>query len=321
MEAALRAETALARLSRLEGAPEGGGAIPRIVPAGLLERVDLSFVGPVETLVEELAGKAGFRFERSGAPPARPVMVEVRARSRPLIMVLRDAGLQAGAAAALVVDAERGLVVLDVDGRGKVSLRGLFPAMVSATAFLLPTMVGGSEPPALPDVVAAEPSRRIDAAFASEKRASAMRAAALSFGARAGLARRGWEISRMLEAHGPQLSGIFRFRELLLSEGGFTVMPPVAAETRQAFRLGRDGAQAASARRVLRSLSDARFVSAPPDWRDYLVRRWPEAEAPVSVLCSPRPRGGSGAGERGSRRVGARAWRLRTTCSRPTWTG
>lgn len=119
MEAALRAETALARLARLEGAPEGGGAIPRIVPAGLLERVDLSFVGPVETLVEELAGKAGFRFERSGAAPARPVMVEVRARSRPLIMVLRDAGLQAGAAAALVVDAERGLVVLDWTGGGK----------------------------------------------------------------------------------------------------------------------------------------------------------------------------------------------------------
>lgn len=170
-----------------------------------------------------------------------------------------------------------------------MSLRGLLPAVVSATAFLLPTMAGGSEPPALPDVVAAEPSRRIDAAFASEKRASAMRAAALAFGARAGLARRGWEISRMLEAHGPQLSGIFRFRDLLLNEGGFTVMPPVAAETGRAFRLGRDGAQAASARRVLRILSDARFVSAPPDWRDYLVRRWPEAEAPVSVLF-PRDR-------------------------------
>ena len=119
MEAALRAETALTRLARIEGAPSGSGEIPRIVPAGLLKRVDIAFVGPVETLAEELAGQAGFAFERSGAAPARPVMVEVRARSRPLIMVLRDAGVQAGSAAALVVDPERRLVLLEWTGGGK----------------------------------------------------------------------------------------------------------------------------------------------------------------------------------------------------------
>ena len=119
MEAALRAETALARLARIEGAPADAGEVPRIVPAALLERTDIAFIGPVERLAEELADRAGFAFERSGAAPARPVMVDVRGRGRPLIMVLRDAGVQAGAAAALVVDPERRLVLLEWTGGGR----------------------------------------------------------------------------------------------------------------------------------------------------------------------------------------------------------
>lgn len=118
-EAALRAETALTRLSRLEADPESGGAIPRIVPGALLQRVDLEWIGPVEEAARTLAAKADYRFETAGAAPARPVMVELRARNRPLIMVLRDAGLQAGTAAALTVDGDRGLVVLDWTGGGK----------------------------------------------------------------------------------------------------------------------------------------------------------------------------------------------------------
>ena len=171
-----------------------------------------------------------------------------------------------------------------------MNLSGLAPAIVLAVAFLLPTSAAAGEPPTLSQIVDAPPSRQVDAEFAAEKRAVAMRSSALGFGARAGLARRGWEIGRMLDRHGAQLSNIFRFRDLLLKEGGFRVMPPVAVETRRAFRLGREGDEAASAGRVVRILAKARFVSAAPDWRDYLMRRWVEAEAPVSVLF-PRDRG------------------------------
>ena len=146
-------------------------------------------------------------------------------------------------------------------------------------------MAGAAEsPPDLAEAKAAEPSRRIEASFAEERRGSAMRSAALGYGARAGLARRGWEINRMLGRHAAQLSRVFRFRDLLLDEGGFSVMPPVAAETARAFRLGRDGARAVTARRVVRLVAPERLVSAAPDWRDYLIRRWAPAEAPVSVL-------------------------------------
>lgn len=119
VQAALRAETAVTRLARLEGNPAGGGAIPRIVPEALLKRVDFAWIGPVEEAARKLAGRAGYRFETAGAAPARPPMVELRSENRPLILALRDVGLQAGRAAALTVDAERGLVVLDWTGGGK----------------------------------------------------------------------------------------------------------------------------------------------------------------------------------------------------------
>ena len=120
--------------------------------------------------------------------------------------------------------------------------------------------------------------------FAEEKRHAAMRLAALGFGARAGLARRSWEIGAMLERLAPPLSAIYRFADLMLSEHGFTVQPPVLAETRQAFRLGRGQARAASARLVLRIVEPERIVSAPPHWRDYLVRSWRTPESPPAAL-------------------------------------
>ena len=121
-------------------------------------------------------------------------------------------------------------------------------------------------------------------AFAEEKRHAAMRLAALGFGARAGLARRSWEIGAMLERLAPPLSAIYRFADLTLSEHGFMVLPPVLAETRQAFRLGRGQARAASARLVLRIVESERIVSAAPHWRDYLLRSWRTPEPPAAVL-------------------------------------
>ena len=120
--------------------------------------------------------------------------------------------------------------------------------------------------------------------FAGEARLSAMRAAALTLGSRAALARRGWEIAGMLERHGRMLSTVYRFRDLVIRRSGFTVMPPVLAETDHAFRLGGDGTRAASARRVIRIVEPERIVSAVPHWRDYLVREWPTAGVPAAVL-------------------------------------
>ena len=139
-------------------------------------------------------------------------------------------------------------------------------------------------PPALEDLLAFEPPSATETTFAGEKRRAAMRAAALAFGAQAGLARRGREIAGLLEHHADRLSAVYRFRALTLRSHGFTVMPPVLAETARAFRLGRDGTRAATAARVLRILEPERIVSAPPHWRDFLLRAWPEPAPPASVL-------------------------------------
>ena len=87
------------------------------MPRELLRPVTLDWIGPVETLAQALARHAGYRFSAAGAAAVRPVMVAVTAEDTPLIEVLRDAGLQAGAAATLVVDVGNRAVRLDWAGQ------------------------------------------------------------------------------------------------------------------------------------------------------------------------------------------------------------
>ena len=115
VEAVERAEQALASLARTVPAtdPESGLPDARSVPAALRTPVTLDWTGPVEALADELARRAGYRFAEAGRPPARPLIVAVEADAQPLIAVLRDAGLRAGAAATLTVDAAGRTVLLD----------------------------------------------------------------------------------------------------------------------------------------------------------------------------------------------------------------
>ena len=115
VEAVERAERALASLAHAVPAPDPESRLPnlRSVPAALRTPVTLDWTGPVEALAEELARRAGYRFAEAGRPPARPLIVAVEAEGEPLIAVLRDAGLRAGSAATLTVDAARQTVLLD----------------------------------------------------------------------------------------------------------------------------------------------------------------------------------------------------------------
>ena len=113
VEAVERAERALASLARAAPDPESRLPDARSVPAALRTPVTLDWTGPVEALAEELARRAGYRFAKAGRPPARPLIVSVEADAQPLIAVLRDAGLRAGSAATLTVDAANRTVLLD----------------------------------------------------------------------------------------------------------------------------------------------------------------------------------------------------------------
>lgn len=114
-DAALRAERALTTLQRIRASVNGepAAAVPRIVAPELLVPVTLEWIGPIGTLLESLAEKAGYRFVAGGRTPPAPLVVSVSAEEEALIFVLRDVGLQAGAGALVVVDAARGEVRLD----------------------------------------------------------------------------------------------------------------------------------------------------------------------------------------------------------------
>ncbi len=115
IEAAERAERALASLARALPAPHPASAMPAAdaVPPALRRRVTLDWTGPLETLAADLARRAGYRFAAAGRRPARPLIVAVHAVEEPLIAVLRDAGLRAGGAAVLTVDAAGETILLD----------------------------------------------------------------------------------------------------------------------------------------------------------------------------------------------------------------
>ena len=88
------------------------------MPQALQRPVTLDWIGPLEALAETLARHAGYRFVAAGSPPVRPLMVAVAAEETPVVEVLRDAGMQAGSGATLVVDASRRTVRLDWSAAG-----------------------------------------------------------------------------------------------------------------------------------------------------------------------------------------------------------
>ena len=183
-----------------------------------------------------------------------------------------------------------------LEGEGGEPLSGIHDAamsgvwMVFLVVFVVISGVPGGvlaaeAPPVLEALYALEPAAGVDApSFGVGKRRAAMRLAAIGFGARSGLSRRGYELSLMVERFSAQLSRVYRFGDLMLREHGFTLLPPVLAETRDAFRLGRDQRRAASAERVLAIVAGERIVSAPPGWREFLLREWAAPVQPASVL-------------------------------------
>lgn len=116
-------------------------------------------------------------------------------------------------------------------------------------------------------------------------RHEAIREAALSYGARGGLAYRTFEIQRRLVEHEGSLGGTFDFRRLLIAvPSGLLVEPPIVSEAQRAVIVNNGGQEAAVADRTYRINQAARIVTAPRDWRLYLERDWGEVLPPPAVL-------------------------------------
>jgi len=155
-------------------------------------------------------------------------------------------------------------------------------------ASLSTTIGGGERPPSLEVLQAARPGINPSAGLTGA-RAEALHDAALSFGARGGLAARGFAINEMLRRYEAKLDSSYDFHSLVVPVGsGQTLMrPPVVTEAQMAFALGDGGQTARETGRVYQITREAQLASAPPNWRTYLVRAWVNPTPPPDDL---RPR-------------------------------
>jgi defect-in-organelle-trafficking protein DotC len=116
-------------------------------------------------------------------------------------------------------------------------------------------------------------------------RADALREAALSYGARGGLAYRTFEIQRRLAEYDGSMSRTFDFSRLLLAApSGLLIEPPVVSEAQKAVLVKSGGQAAAVADRIYRINRIARIVTASRNWRLYLERDWGRVDPPPGIL-------------------------------------
>jgi defect in organelle trafficking protein DotC len=116
-------------------------------------------------------------------------------------------------------------------------------------------------------------------------RADAIREAALSYGARGGLAFRTFEIQRRLAEYDTSMSKAFDFSRLLIAApSGFLIEPPIVSEAQRAVLVNAGGQAAAVADRIYRINRVARIVTASRNWRLYLERDWGKVEPPPGIL-------------------------------------
>lgn len=115
-------------------------------------------------------------------------------------------------------------------------------------------------------------------------RRDAQREAALSYGARGGLSKRSYQIMERLNDYQTSLDQVFNFRQLLVkAPSGLLIEPPIVREALDATTITDEGAEAAVADQVLKINKQAKIVTAPRDWRQYLVM-------PYDTVIPPPPR-------------------------------
>lgn len=107
-----------------------------------------------------------------------------------------------------------------------------------------------------------------------------LRDTALSTGARAGLAWRAQQINAILSRHERQLDLVYNFIPLLLDKN---VLPPVLIEGRYTLDQASDDILRV-ADRTYAIQSQARFVTMPPTWREYLRMHYKDPGMPDATL-------------------------------------
>lgn len=114
----------------------------------------------------------------------------------------------------------------------------------------------------------------------SSIRNEALKETALSTGAQAALAYRSKQINAMLNQHATYLDYVFNFNLLLMNHN---VLPPVLVEGDNSLNLD-DPLTIRIADRTYQIISQARFVTTPPTWRNYLWMTYTKPQVPDNSL-------------------------------------
>jgi defect-in-organelle-trafficking protein DotC len=116
-------------------------------------------------------------------------------------------------------------------------------------------------------------------------RRDSMRDAARSYGARGGLSWRTNNIMDELKKSAWAMDKAFNFRRLLIkAPGNLFIEPPIVSEALNNFLVTPSGVEAAVADAIYQITNQARIVSAPRNWRQYLERDWEEIKPPPDIL-------------------------------------
>lgn len=111
-------------------------------------------------------------------------------------------------------------------------------------------------------------------------RRKALEETAMSIGAQSGLAARGREIDNVLKSHSKQLDSVYNFHAMLLNHN---VLPPVLIESRSSLNMA-DPNSLRLADRSYAIAQQAKFINAPPNWRDYLMLSFTQPSRPHDTL-------------------------------------
>lgn len=148
------------------------------------------------------------------------------------------------------------------------------------------SLTDGSMPPSLESLQNIESGKKKpDSKMPLDIRNDAIKEAALSYGARGGLAYRTWHIRKSLEQRASYLDKIFNFRALLIAApSGFLMEPPIVSESVDNMLIAQGGQTAAVADTIFNINKNVEIVSAARNWRQYLDRDWGDIEQPPEVL-------------------------------------
>lgn len=150
----------------------------------------------------------------------------------------------------------------------------------------IPTKSTATLTDVLKNVVVSNPDDKKDEKPEDKLRVPAMQDAALSYGARAGLAWSTREINKVLDGNAASLSRAYDFQRLMIKgPNDVMVSPPVISEARDTWESSDAGKTLRVADTVYEIIKQATFSPVAPMWQSYLISDFKEPEAPPQALA------------------------------------